>query len=80
MSDWIQVSADRAMVPKGRFLLHKVMYARVYAVTMGDRALYERLLKEVLRAPRDIWPEYRLANEVAKHKARRYWRMRNDLF
>ena len=67
-------------IAKGRFLLHKVILARVYAVTKGDQALFEKTIKEVLRAKPDIWPEYRLANEIAKHKARRYWKTRKDLF
>jgi len=64
----------------GRFLLHKVMLARVYAVTANNKALFEKTLIEVLRAKPDIWPEFRLANEIAKARARRYWKMRGDLF
>ncbi len=34
-----------------------------------DRALYERLLKDVLAADADALPEQRLANELAKRRA-----------
>ncbi|MEI4573010.1 TRAP transporter TatT component family protein, partial [Klebsiella pneumoniae] len=35
---------------QGKYLMIKVLMARVYAVTVQDRALYERLLKEVIDA------------------------------
>lgn len=55
-----------------RMLTWQVMYARLYAVQVQDRALYERLLREVIDAPDDVLPEERLANLVAKRRARRY--------
>jgi tetratricopeptide (TPR) repeat protein len=56
----------------GKFLLIKVMSARFYAVVMQDRPLFESTLKAVLAAPSDIFPEQRLANEIAKRRAKRY--------
>jgi tetratricopeptide (TPR) repeat protein len=56
----------------GKFLLHKVMMARFYAVVTQDRPLFESTLKGVLAAPNDLWPEQRLPNEVAKKRAKRY--------
>jgi tetratricopeptide (TPR) repeat protein len=64
----------------GKYLMAKVMMARVYAVTAQDRPLFEKLLKEVIDAPANIYPEYRLANEVAKKKARRYLSRVEDYF
>jgi len=55
----------------GRFLTYRVMKARAYAVMIQDRALYTRLLQEVIDAG-DVWPEQRLANQLAKRRARRY--------
>jgi tetratricopeptide (TPR) repeat protein len=57
---------------QGKFLLIKVMMARSYAVTTQDRPLFESTLKAVLAAPSDIMPEQRLANEIAKRRAKRY--------
>src|SRR5262245_6980760 len=65
---------------KGRFLFNRVVLARIYAVTVQDRPLYERTLKEVLAAPADIMPEQRFANEMARRKAARYLKMVDELF
>ena len=62
----------------GNFLTYKVMMARVYAVMVQDRALYTRLLQEVIDAG-DVMPEQRLANQIAKRRARRYLAQIDDL-
>lgn len=64
----------------GKFLLIKVMFARTYAVTTQDRPLFESTLKEVLAAAPDILPEQRLANEIAKRRAKRYLDHVEDYF
>jgi hypothetical protein len=64
----------------GKFLLAKVMMARYYAVVTQDRPLFEKILKEVLETPANIEPEFRLPNEVAKVKAKRYLARAEDLF
>jgi len=64
----------------GRFLLARVMMARYYAVTVQDRALFEKTLKDVLAAPEDIYPEYRLANAFAKRRAARYLARIDEFF
>ena len=64
----------------GRFLLHKVLFARVHAVATGDRALFEHLLAEVTRTPAPVMPEQRLANELAHRRAARYLKQIDDLF
>ena len=60
------------------FLTYKVMMARVYAVMVQDRALFTRLLQEVIDAG-DVMPEQRLANQIAKRRARRYLAQVEDL-
>lgn len=62
-----------------RFLTYLVLHARAYAVMIQDRALYRRLLEEVINAG-DVWPEQRLANTIAKGRARRYLDQIDDLF
>jgi hypothetical protein len=52
-------------------LTYQVLYARIYAVMVQDRALYLRLLQEVLDAG-DVMPSERLGNLVAKRRALRY--------
>lgn len=53
-------------------LIVQVNYAARYACLKNDRALYEKLLNEVLAASDDLDPEQRLPNTVAKRRAKRY--------
>jgi tetratricopeptide (TPR) repeat protein len=64
----------------GKYLLTKVMYARFYAVVTQDRPLFESTLKAVIATPDDVWPEQRLANEIAKRRAERYLAHADDYF
>jgi tetratricopeptide (TPR) repeat protein len=64
----------------GKFLLNKVMFARIYAVTTQQKDLYKKTLEEVLQTPADVMPEQRLANEIAHKKADRYLKQIEDLF
>ncbi len=64
----------------GRFLMAKLFYAKYYAVQVQDRALFHRLLQEILAAPADILPEQRLANQIAKRKARALLKKEDTLF
>jgi hypothetical protein len=53
-------------------LENRVLMAEYYAVFVQDRALYEKILKEVLATPPDYGPELlRLDNAEAKKRARR---------
>lgn len=61
------------------FLTYLVMEAKFYAVMVQDRALFRRLLEEVINAG-DVMPEQRLANQIAKRRARRYLDRIDDLF
>ncbi|MFQ5672796.1 MAG: TRAP transporter TatT component family protein [Nitrospinales bacterium] len=65
---------------ENRFLLNQVMYARTYAVQTQDRQLFETLLKGVLSAPAGILPGQRLANQVAKVKAKKLLESADELF
>jgi hypothetical protein len=53
-------------------LLADVMFARGVAVARQDRGLFVTTLERVLAADVTRWPERRLANELARQKARRY--------
>jgi hypothetical protein len=62
---------------RGRYLLPRVMAARTCAVRRGDRATFERTMKEALATPPsprsdEVGRHYNLANEVAKRRAARY--------
>ncbi len=64
----------------GKFLLAKVLQARFYAVVMQDRALFEKILADVLATPAEVLPSARLPNELAKRRAVRYLKLAEDLF
>jgi len=64
----------------GKFLMTQLYYARTYAVATQNQLLFESLLKQVEEASPDILPEARLANVVAKQKARRLLAQENELF
>jgi len=64
----------------GKYLLPRVMMARFYGVVTQDRPLFEKMLKEVIDTPANVLPAYRLANEIAKKRARRYLSRVEDYF
>src|SRR5262245_8269512 len=67
-------------ITDGKFLMNKVMFARIYAVTTQQKDLYKKTLEGVIATPADIMPEQRLANEIAHKKAERYLKQTEDLF
>jgi hypothetical protein len=71
----------RAMeLTKNKFLLAQVFYARRYAVAVQNRELFHKTLVGVLQTDPAIWPEQRLANEIAHRKARRYLKKEKEWF
>lgn len=62
-----------------RNLMYLVLEARIVAVALQDRALYRRLLEEVINAG-DVDPDNRLSNQLAKRRAIRYLRQIDSLF
>lgn len=72
---------ERAVeVTEGKFLMAKVLQARTYAVITQNRELFRKLLIEVLTTDPAVYPDQRLANELAHHKARRYLKQEKDWF
>jgi len=63
-----------------RFLLSRFLYAKTYAVQVQDKKLFEHELQAVMETPSDILPQQRLANEVAKIKAKGLLEMSDELF
>lgn len=64
----------------GRMLLFQMMCARYYCRQTLDEECFDRRLGEVLDAPPDLLPSYRLFNLVAKEKARRLMERRDEFF
>lgn len=62
------------------YLMTRVLYAQYYARQMRDVALFKTLLAYVLEADAAILSEQRLANELAKRRARILLSMEKTLF
>jgi hypothetical protein len=75
----LRISAD-AKHPDGRMLLARVLLARFVGVMTNDRKLFHDQLVKVLSTDPAIWPEERLANEVAHRRARRYLAHEKEFF
>ena len=72
---------DRALrITRGKFLLAYVYEARSYAVQTQDQPLFEQLLNTVDSTSVDVLPEFRLANAIAKEKAKVWRAKEQDLF
>ena len=65
---------------QGKFLMSRFMIAKGYAVQAQDRELFETTLNEILEASPDLFPEQRLANELAKRRAAYLLGRVDDLF
>ena len=70
--------ADR--LTDNKFLLIKVLFARNYAVMTQNRELFRSTLVTVLQTDPAIWPDQRLANEIAHRRARRYLKQEKEWF
>jgi hypothetical protein len=76
-----KVNFDRAVkAGDGKFLMTFIYYAKTYAVQTQNEKLFKELLTRVLDAPADILPEQRLANVVAKSRARQLLARTSELF
>lgn len=63
---------ERAMeISDHKFLLVQTTFAATLARQLFDRALHDSLLQEVLDFPVENAPEYALANQIAKRRARK---------
>jgi hypothetical protein len=67
-------------ITEGKYLLVSFLYARTYAVQNQDIDLFTAQLKKVLEASYDVFPEQRLANQIAKRKAAALFREIDELF
>jgi hypothetical protein len=72
---------ERAIEITGRkFLMPMVLYAMNYGTITSDEKFFHETLVEVLKTAPSIWPEQRLANELAHIRARRYLAHEKELF
>ncbi|HVN48442.1 MAG TPA: TRAP transporter TatT component family protein [Bacteroidota bacterium] len=64
----------------GKFLMTQLYYAKTVAVQTQDQPLFESLLTQIDTTSLDVLPEARLANVVAKEKAKKLLAKESDLF
>jgi tetratricopeptide (TPR) repeat protein len=64
----------------GKFLMTQLYYAKAYAVNTQNQPLFESLLMQVEGTSIDDVPEIRLANVIAKQKARKLLAQESELF
>jgi len=64
----------------GKLLLARALMGYRVGVITNDRKLFHDQLKQVLETAPSVWPEQRLANEVAHRRARRYLSHEKNLF
>jgi hypothetical protein len=67
-------------VTGGKFLRARALMAYRVGLAKGDRKFFHEQLKQVLETAPAVWPEQRLANEIAHRKARRYLSKEKELF
>lgn len=75
----LRLTADKDH-PDGRFLLARALMGYRIGLQTNDQKFFHAQLKQVLETPPSVWPEQRLANEVAHRRARRYLSHEKELF
>jgi hypothetical protein len=67
-------------ITDNKFLLARTLMAYRIGMQTNDRKFFHDNLVQVLETAPSVWPEQRLANEVAHRKARRYLKAEKELF
>ena len=76
-----RASFEKALeITEGKLLLARTLMAYRIGMQTNDRKFFHAELVKVLETPPSIWPEQRLANEIAHRKARRYLSHEKELF
>ncbi|MCP4605777.1 MAG: hypothetical protein GY847_35525 [Proteobacteria bacterium] len=63
-----------------KFLMTKYFFAKYYCQQTLDQKLFEKLLNEIIDAPKGLFPEQELSNALAKEKAVRLLKKAEDIF
>jgi hypothetical protein len=67
-------------VTGGKFLIPKVLMARAYGGVTNDREFFHKTLVQVLETSPAVFPEQRLANELAHLRAKFFLSQEKELF
>jgi hypothetical protein len=67
-------------ITDNKYLLPRTLMAFRVGKQTNDRKFFHEQLKQVLETAPSVWPEQRLANEVAHRRARRYLTKEKEIF
>jgi len=67
-------------ITKGKYLMAKFLFAKFYAAPAQNKDIFKNTLEEILAAPDDLFPEQRLANNLAKQNAARWLKRIDEIF
>ncbi len=72
---------ERAWALSGeKFLITKYLFAKFYCQQTLDEELFDKLIEEIAAAPDGLLPEQALANALAKRKAKRLSKLKEEMF
>lgn len=78
--DEAKMNFEHAMTTGEKYLFNKVLFAQYFAVMSQDRALFKKLLNDVISSSDDLLPEQNLANGLAKRRAKILLESAGELF
>ena len=79
--DAAKASFEKALkLTDDKFLLARTLMAYRVGLQTNDQKFFHDNLVKVLETPPSVWPEQRLANEIAHRRARRYLSHEKELF
>lgn len=67
-------------ITDGKYLMARFLYARYYMVETANAEGFKKLLLEIIGAPENLFPQQRLANELAKLRAKAWLAKMPELF
>jgi hypothetical protein len=72
---------ERAIeINNGKYLMAEFLLARYYYISVQNREMFEHILQSIILASPDLFPEQRLANELARRRAQHWLRRASELF
>jgi hypothetical protein len=79
--DRAKVEFERAVeLTGGKHLMTRVLYAKSVGVQLGDRAFFEKSMRDIIAADPDAEPTLALANRLAQRRAARYLGQIDEMF
>ncbi len=71
---------DKALELDPNYFATKVLYAELYATKAEDKALFTKLLNEVISGKPDVLPDLIAEQKIEQEKAKRLLAQTNEIF